>query len=166
MCISVLFRWYHGAISRKDAENLLRMTKEGSFLVRNSESSQKGFSLSLKWVNHGNNGCRWTCLCLTCHVLIGHVPPIFPGVHEDSCTCGSASTAGASTCWESSPNRSTTSQPWSITTCATVCPSKALNTCRCVSPSSSSFCEEDCRVWKYFFCALFPRLTGLSTLSC
>ncbi|XP_038962463.1 SH2 domain-containing adapter protein F isoform X3 [Rattus norvegicus] len=40
--------WYHGAISRTDAENLLRLCKEASYLVRNSESSKNDFSLSLK----------------------------------------------------------------------------------------------------------------------
>ncbi|XP_054714738.1 uncharacterized protein LOC129224326 [Uloborus diversus] len=40
--------WYHGSISRLDAENLLRVLKEGSYLVRNSESSKQDYSLSLK----------------------------------------------------------------------------------------------------------------------
>lgn len=40
--------WYHGAITRVEAENVLRLHKEGSFLVRNSESSSKDFSLSVK----------------------------------------------------------------------------------------------------------------------
>lgn len=40
--------WYHGSISRLDAENLLRVLKEGSYLVRNSESSKHDYSLSLK----------------------------------------------------------------------------------------------------------------------
>ncbi|XP_030622415.1 SH2 domain-containing adapter protein F [Chanos chanos] len=40
--------WYHGAISRTDAESLLRLCKESSYLVRNSETSKNDFSLSLK----------------------------------------------------------------------------------------------------------------------
>ncbi|KAM5171104.1 SH2 domain-containing adapter protein F isoform 1-T1 [Mantella aurantiaca] len=40
--------WYHGAISRTDAECLLRLCKEASYLVRNSETSKIDFSLSLK----------------------------------------------------------------------------------------------------------------------
>ncbi|XP_070985987.1 SH2 domain-containing adapter protein F-like isoform X2 [Oncorhynchus clarkii lewisi] len=40
--------WYHGAISRMDAESLLRLCKEASYLVRNSETSKNDFSLSLK----------------------------------------------------------------------------------------------------------------------
>ncbi|XP_057203566.1 SH2 domain-containing adapter protein F isoform X5 [Triplophysa rosa] len=40
--------WYHGAISRTDAESLLRLCKEASYLVRNSETSKSDFSLSLK----------------------------------------------------------------------------------------------------------------------
>nr|XP_025042998.1 SH2 domain-containing adapter protein F-like [Pelodiscus sinensis] len=40
--------WYHGAISRTDAETLLRLCKEASYLVRNSETSKNDFSLSLK----------------------------------------------------------------------------------------------------------------------
>nr|XP_023673044.1 SH2 domain-containing adapter protein F-like isoform X4 [Paramormyrops kingsleyae] len=40
--------WYHGAISRIDAESLLRLCKESSYLVRNSETSKNDFSLSLK----------------------------------------------------------------------------------------------------------------------
>ncbi|CAB1420927.1 unnamed protein product, partial [Pleuronectes platessa] len=40
--------WYHGAISRTDAESLLRLCKEASYLVRNSETSKNDYSLSLK----------------------------------------------------------------------------------------------------------------------
>ncbi|KAL0168615.1 hypothetical protein M9458_036837, partial [Cirrhinus mrigala] len=45
---SLLHSWYHGAISRTDAESLLRLCKEASYLVRNSETSKNDFSLSLK----------------------------------------------------------------------------------------------------------------------
>ncbi|XP_063710084.1 uncharacterized protein LOC134838476 isoform X2 [Culicoides brevitarsis] len=40
--------WYHGAISRIEAENVLRPLDAGSFLVRNSESAKQDYSLSLK----------------------------------------------------------------------------------------------------------------------
>ncbi|RWS17253.1 SH2 domain-containing adapter protein F-like protein [Dinothrombium tinctorium] len=40
--------WFHGSIRRLDAENLLRSAKEGSFLIRNSESTKHDYSLSLK----------------------------------------------------------------------------------------------------------------------
>jgi len=45
---TVLFRWYHGSISRLDAEALLRVHREGSYLVRMSESNRCDYSLSLK----------------------------------------------------------------------------------------------------------------------
>uniref|UniRef100_UPI00398F5AEE SH2 domain-containing adapter protein F-like n=1 Tax=Pristiophorus japonicus TaxID=55135 RepID=UPI00398F5AEE len=40
--------WYHGAISRAEAENLLMLCKECSYLVRNSETSRNDYSLSLR----------------------------------------------------------------------------------------------------------------------
>lgn len=40
--------WYHGSIPRIEAEKTLRSLSEGSFLVRNCESSRNDFSLSLK----------------------------------------------------------------------------------------------------------------------
>lgn len=43
-----IFRWYHGSLSRIEAENLLRSADEGAFLVRNSESTKHDYSLSLK----------------------------------------------------------------------------------------------------------------------
>ncbi|XP_050740682.1 midnolin homolog isoform X2 [Drosophila biarmipes] len=40
--------WYHGAITRVEAETTLRPLSEGSFLVRNCESTKQDYSLSLK----------------------------------------------------------------------------------------------------------------------
>ncbi|XP_059061559.1 serine/arginine repetitive matrix protein 1 isoform X2 [Achroia grisella] len=40
--------WYHGTLSRVEAEGLLRDADEGAFLVRNSESAKHDYSLSLK----------------------------------------------------------------------------------------------------------------------
>uniref|UniRef100_A0A3B4BXC7 SH2 domain-containing protein n=1 Tax=Pygocentrus nattereri TaxID=42514 RepID=A0A3B4BXC7_PYGNA len=40
--------WYHGALSRSDAESLLTLCKECSYLVRNSETSHSEYSLSLR----------------------------------------------------------------------------------------------------------------------
>ncbi|XP_053612145.1 uncharacterized protein hwt isoform X2 [Plodia interpunctella] len=40
--------WYHGTLSRVEAEGLLRDANEGAFLVRNSESAKHDYSLSLK----------------------------------------------------------------------------------------------------------------------
>ncbi|XP_046966429.1 uncharacterized protein LOC124534565 isoform X1 [Vanessa cardui] len=40
--------WYHGTLSRLEAEGLLRDADEGAFLVRNSESAKHDYSLSLK----------------------------------------------------------------------------------------------------------------------
>ncbi|CAH4022593.1 unnamed protein product [Pieris brassicae] len=40
--------WYHGTLSRVEAESLLRDAEEGAFLVRNSESAKHDYSLSLK----------------------------------------------------------------------------------------------------------------------
>ena len=45
---SGVFRWYHGNISRVEAEAALRPHPPGSYLVRNCESARKDYSLSLK----------------------------------------------------------------------------------------------------------------------
>ncbi|KAJ7413114.1 SH2 domain-containing adapter protein F [Willisornis vidua] len=40
--------WYHGAIGRAGAESLLALCREGSFLVRDCETSPADYSLSLR----------------------------------------------------------------------------------------------------------------------
>ncbi|XP_055072564.2 src homology 2 domain containing transforming protein D, b isoform X2 [Misgurnus anguillicaudatus] len=40
--------WYHGSLSRSEAESLLTLCKECSYLVRNSETSRLDYSLSLR----------------------------------------------------------------------------------------------------------------------
>lgn len=48
LSLSVSLSWYHGAITRIEAETTLRPLAEGSFLVRNCESTKQDYSLSLK----------------------------------------------------------------------------------------------------------------------
>ncbi|XP_035504110.2 src homology 2 domain containing transforming protein D, b isoform X2 [Scophthalmus maximus] len=40
--------WYHGSLSRSEAESLLTLCKECSYLVRNSQTNRCDFSLSLR----------------------------------------------------------------------------------------------------------------------
>ncbi|XP_068456057.1 SH2 domain-containing adapter protein F-like [Clinocottus analis] len=40
--------WYHGSLSRSEAESLLTLCKESSYLVRNSQSCRNDYSLSLR----------------------------------------------------------------------------------------------------------------------
>lgn len=47
MC--VCFRWYHGALTRSEAECLLTLCKECSYLVRKSQTSRNDYSLSLRY---------------------------------------------------------------------------------------------------------------------
>lgn len=43
-----LLRWYHGSLSRLEAESLLTLCKECSYLVRNSQANRSDYSLSLR----------------------------------------------------------------------------------------------------------------------
>ncbi|KFP89518.1 SH2 domain-containing adapter protein F, partial [Apaloderma vittatum] len=72
--------WYHGAISRTDAETLLRLCKEASYLVRNSETSKNDFSLSLK-SNQGFMHMKLSRTQENKYVLGQHSPP-FDSVPE------------------------------------------------------------------------------------
>ncbi|KAM6918030.1 SH2 domain-containing adapter protein D-like isoform 2-T2 [Lycodopsis pacificus] len=40
--------WYHGALSRSEAESLLTLCKESSYMVRNSQTCRNNYSLSLR----------------------------------------------------------------------------------------------------------------------
>lgn len=44
----VTCRWYHGSLSRSEAEGLLTLCKESSYLVRNSQTGRNDYSLSLR----------------------------------------------------------------------------------------------------------------------
>ncbi|XP_021547122.1 SH2 domain-containing adapter protein B isoform X2 [Neomonachus schauinslandi] len=71
--------WYHGAISRGDAENLLRLCKECSYLVRNSQTSKHDYSLSLK----SNQGFMHMKLAKTKEkYVLGQNSPPFDSVPE------------------------------------------------------------------------------------
>ncbi|XP_049640102.1 SH2 domain-containing adapter protein B [Suncus etruscus] len=71
--------WYHGSISRGDAESLLRLCKECSYLVRNSQTSKHDFSLSLK----SNQGFMHMKLAKTKEkYVLGQNSPPFDSVPE------------------------------------------------------------------------------------
>uniref|UniRef100_A0AAX7VTK6 SH2 domain-containing protein n=1 Tax=Astatotilapia calliptera TaxID=8154 RepID=A0AAX7VTK6_ASTCA len=46
--LSVCPTWYHGSLSRSEAESLLTLCKECSYLVRNSQANRSDYSLSLR----------------------------------------------------------------------------------------------------------------------
>nr|XP_054755885.1 SH2 domain-containing adapter protein F-like [Lytechinus pictus] len=76
--------WYHGKLSRSDAEKKLKSCKEGSYLVRQSESAARDYSLSLKSAkgfmhmkivfNHQSDG-----------YILGEFSKPFPSISEMIC---------------------------------------------------------------------------------
>ena len=46
--IIICCRWYHGFITRVEAENRLQSEREGSYLIRSSESNRLDYSLSVR----------------------------------------------------------------------------------------------------------------------
>ncbi|CAL8274498.1 unnamed protein product [Merluccius merluccius] len=72
--------WYHGALSRGEAEALLTLCKESSYLVRNSQSCRSDFSLSLRSCK-GFMHMKFSRWSDGRYVLGEHSPP-FPTVPE------------------------------------------------------------------------------------
>ncbi|XP_077464201.1 src homology 2 domain containing transforming protein D, b isoform X2 [Stigmatopora argus] len=72
--------WYHGSLSRSEAESLLTLSKECSYLVRNSQTNRCDFSLSLRSCQgfmhikftHGKDG----------KYVLGHNSPSFDSIPE------------------------------------------------------------------------------------
>ncbi|XP_061552145.1 SH2 domain-containing adapter protein F-like isoform X1 [Phycodurus eques] len=66
--------WYHGALSRSEAETLLTLCKESSYLVRNSQSCRNDFSLSLRSYK-GFMHMKFSRSADSCFVLGENSPP-------------------------------------------------------------------------------------------
>ncbi|XP_077588226.1 SH2 domain-containing adapter protein F-like [Stigmatopora nigra] len=66
--------WYHGTISRSEAESLLTLCKESSYLVRNSQTCRNDFSLSLRSCK-GFMHMKFTRSTDGCFVLGENSPP-------------------------------------------------------------------------------------------
>ncbi|XP_061824051.2 SH2 domain-containing adapter protein F-like isoform X2 [Nerophis lumbriciformis] len=66
--------WYHGALSRSEAETLLTLCKESSYLVRNSQTCRNEYSLSLRSCK-GFMHMKFTRLADGCFVLGENSPP-------------------------------------------------------------------------------------------
>ncbi|XP_019728179.1 SH2 domain-containing adapter protein F-like [Hippocampus comes] len=66
--------WYHGALNRSEAETLLTLCKESSYLVRNSQTSCNDFSLSLRSCK-GFMHMKFTRSADGCFVLGENSPP-------------------------------------------------------------------------------------------
>ena len=63
LCFSnFLHRWFHGDISRENAEQLLRPFKNGNFLVRESQHYKGSYTLCVR--------CVCVCVCVSIH---GHI---------------------------------------------------------------------------------------------
>ncbi|MEQ2167462.1 hypothetical protein GOODEAATRI_004412, partial [Goodea atripinnis] len=68
--------WYHGTLSRSEAESLLTLCKESSYLVRKSQSCQKDYSLSLRSCK-GFMHMKFTQSADDHYVLGENSPPFF-----------------------------------------------------------------------------------------
>uniref|UniRef100_A0A8C8DEW4 Src homology 2 domain containing transforming protein D, a n=1 Tax=Oryzias sinensis TaxID=183150 RepID=A0A8C8DEW4_9TELE len=66
--------WYHGALSRSEAESLLTLCKESSYLVRNSQTCCNDYSLSLRSCN-GFMHMKFTRTADSRYVLGENSPP-------------------------------------------------------------------------------------------
>ncbi|XP_028995406.1 src homology 2 domain containing transforming protein D, a [Betta splendens] len=66
--------WYHGSLSRADAESLLTLCKENSYLVRNSQTCRNDYSLSLRSCK-GFMHMKFTQSADGCYVLGENSPP-------------------------------------------------------------------------------------------
>ncbi|KAM4625679.1 SH2 domain-containing adapter protein F-like [Polymixia lowei] len=66
--------WYHGALSRSEAETLLTLCKESSYLVRNSQTCRSDYSLSLRSCK-GFMHMKFTQSGDGCYVLGENSPP-------------------------------------------------------------------------------------------
>ncbi|NXS73184.1 SHD protein, partial [Pandion haliaetus] len=73
-------RWYHGPIGRAGAETLLALCREGSFLVRDCETSPDDYSLSLR-SSHGFVHVKLT-RTREQHFMLGRAGAAFPSVPE------------------------------------------------------------------------------------
>ncbi|NXD45429.1 SHD protein, partial [Copsychus sechellarum] len=71
-------RWYHGPIGRAGAETLLALCREGSFLVRDCETSPEDYSLSLR-SSHGFVHVKLT-RTREQHFTLGRAGAAFPSV--------------------------------------------------------------------------------------
>nr|XP_057947385.1 SH2 domain-containing adapter protein F-like isoform X1 [Doryrhamphus excisus] len=72
--------WYHGAMSRSEAETLLTLCKESSYLVRNSQTCRNDYSLSLRSCK-GFMHMKFTRSADGCFILGENSPP-FPTIPE------------------------------------------------------------------------------------
>ncbi|NXK75479.1 SHD protein, partial [Amazona guildingii] len=70
--------WYHGPIGRAGAETLLALCREGSFLVRDCETSPEDYSLSLR-SSHGFVHVKLT-RTREHHFTLGRAGAAFPSV--------------------------------------------------------------------------------------
>uniref|UniRef100_A0A3Q2YEZ9 Src homology 2 domain containing transforming protein D, b n=1 Tax=Hippocampus comes TaxID=109280 RepID=A0A3Q2YEZ9_HIPCM len=72
--------WYHGSLSRSEAESLLTLSKECSYLVRNSQTNRCDYSLSLRSCQ-GFMHIKFT-QCKDGKYVLGHNSPPFDSIPE------------------------------------------------------------------------------------
>ncbi|XP_047231715.1 src homology 2 domain containing transforming protein D, b isoform X2 [Girardinichthys multiradiatus] len=72
--------WYHGSLSRSEAESLLTLCKECSYLVRNSQNNRSNFSLSLRSCQ-GFMHMKFT-QCKDGKYVLGQNSPLFDTIPE------------------------------------------------------------------------------------